>query len=135
MMGTEHIAEALAPVFADLRRRAEVADSFIDRDLYRLSLATLWSNLVLDPDGSGIEEAELESVHDVISTECAATLGDGASLTDVFRWIASTPGDKAMAAAHLRPEHADMLRYFASMILDPDGHREWMDEIRDEQLR
>lgn len=132
-MNAEHIAQALAPVFHDLRQRAEVADSFLDRDLYRLSLATLWSNLVLDPDGSGIEEAELEAVHDVISDECSATLGDDTTLSEVFRWIATPSGDKAMAAAHLRPEHADMLRYFASMILDPDGHRQWMDDIRDQQ--
>ena len=132
MMSKEHIAEALAPVFSDLRQRAEIADSVLDRDLYKLSIATLWSNLVLDPEGSGIEESELEGVHDVISDECASTLGSESDLTEVFRWIASNAGDRAMKAAQLRPDHADMLRYFASMILDPDGHRQWMDQIREE---
>jgi len=24
-----------------------------------------------------------------------------------------------------------LLQYFSSMILDPDGHKKWMDEIRE----
>lgn len=124
---------ALTPVFADLIERSMVTDSHLDRDVYRLSIATLWCNLVMDPPGSGITEADLEPVHDLINAECENQLGPGQGLLTAFEWIASKAGEQATSSQRLVPEHADMLRYFASMMLDPDGHRRWMDTIRSEQ--
>ena len=54
------IAENFQPVFADIRERSTVAERFIDRDLYRVYVATLWSNVVLSPEEVGLEEEDLE---------------------------------------------------------------------------
>jgi hypothetical protein len=36
-----------------------------------------------------------------------------------------------MLEAKLNQTHKDLLQYFSSMILDPEGHERWMSEIRD----
>ncbi len=127
------LAEALEPILASITERALVTDRFIDRDIYRLSVATLWSNLVMDPAGSGIDDDDLEDVHDIVSRACDVQLGGVDGLLGVFQWIDSNAGDAAMNKAHLQPEHADMLRYFASMMIDPERHRQWMAELREQQ--
>jgi hypothetical protein len=50
----------------------------------------------------------------------------------VFTFISSKPGEQAMVEAKLNQTHKDLLQYFSSMILDPDGHKKWMDEIREQ---
>jgi len=42
----------------------------------------------------------------------------------------SKAGERAMQSARLNQAHKDMLLYFASMILDPDGHKRWLNEIK-----
>jgi len=129
------LADSFEPVFADIRERACVADSFIDRDLYRVYMATLWSNVVLAPDEVGILEEDLEDLHDILNAEISDAIGANETLHSVFAFIASKAGENAMAQARLTQSHKDLLQYFASMILDPDGHRKFMDEIRQKQKR
>lgn len=119
-----------APVMADLAERAAIADRFVDKDLYRILVGTLWVNVVLDPTDAGLQESHLEPLHNVLNRRIAGVLGDHESLTSCFRYLNSKAGEQAMKAARLTPNHRDMLLYFASMILDPDGHRRWMDDIR-----
>ena len=45
--------ELIKPMFAN------VADNFIDKVVYQLYIATLWANVVLNPDDVGIEESDL----------------------------------------------------------------------------
>ena len=37
-----------------------------------------------------------------------------------------------MGEAQLNQTHKDLLQYFSSMILDPEGHKRWMEEIRED---
>ena len=131
MLSEEDLHHAFAPVFADLRERATVAESFIDRNLYQVYVATLWSNVVLSPDEVGITEDDLETLHNVLVVELKDVLGADASLTTVFEFINSKPGEATMREARLNQTHKDLLQYFSSMILDPDGHKKWMDELRE----
>ena len=39
--------------------------------------------------------------------------------------------EQTMAEVKLNQTHKDLLQYFSSMILDPEGHKKWMQEIRD----
>ena len=48
------LRDSFQPVFSDIRERSMVVDRFIDRDLYRVYVATLWSNVVLSPDEVGL---------------------------------------------------------------------------------
>ena len=129
---SQAIRDSFTPVFKDIRERATVADSFIDRDLYRVYVATLWSNVVLSPEEVGLEEEDIEDLHDVVVAEISDAIGE-ASLQDVFKFIASKDGERAMGEARLTQSHKDLLNYFSSMILDPEGHKKFMDQIREEQ--
>ena len=122
---------AFEPVFSDIKERSTVAERFIDRSLYQVYVATLWANVVLSPGEAGIEEEDLEDLHDLVVADVQSVLGNKEDLTTVFTFISSKSGEQAMIEAKLNQTHKDLLQYFSSMILDPDGHKQWMDEIRD----
>lgn len=124
-----------APVMDDLAQRSAVADGIVDKDLYRIMVTTLWVNVVLNPQDAGIEETHLEPLHDVMNRRIAGLLGADESLKSCFRYLDGKAGERAMKAARLQAHHRDMLLYFASMILDPQGHRRWMDEVRNRPSR
>ena len=119
------------PVLGDIVDRSTVAERFVDRDLYRIYIATLWANVVLNPEDIGIEESDLEDVHSVINRSVEQSLGRGEDITGCFRFVNSKSGEVAMREARLTQNHKDLLLYFSSMILDPDGHERWMDTLRD----
>ena len=129
---TDPLAELDArfgPALRELPRRARITDRLVDKDVYRILVATLWVNVVLDPDEVGLEEDELERLHDLINRYIADVLGAGENLTSCFRYLNGKAGEQAMRTAQLTEQHRDLLLYFASMILDPEGHRRWMEEI------
>lgn len=124
------LKEHFDPVFEDIRERSTVADRFIDRNQYRVYIATLWSNVVLSPEEVGIEEEDLPDLHDIVVHEIKDAIGLD-DLHDVFRFISSKDGEKAMAEARITQSHKDLLQYFSSMILDPEGHKRFMQHVRD----
>jgi hypothetical protein len=130
-MDKAELANLFAPVLADIVERATVAGSFIDRDVYRICIATLWANVVLDPEDIGVAETDLEFVHDVVNDAARAALGTDTDLTAAFQFINSRAGESAMREARLTQHHKELLLYFSSMILDPDGHKRWMDHVRE----
>lgn len=119
-----------SPALDELAERAAVADGILDKDRYRILVATLWVNVVLDPDGVGLANGDLEVLHDVVNARMQAVLGGEESLSTCFRYLNGKAGEQAMKTARLTCEHRDMLLYFASIILDPEGHRRWMEEVR-----
>ena len=131
MLEPNQLEYAFEPVFTDIKERSTVAERFIDRSLYQVYVATLWANVVLSPGEAGIEEEDLEDLHDLVVAQIQAVLGSEEDLTTVFTFICSKAGEQAMVEAKLNQTHKDLLQYFSSMILDPDGHRKWMDEIRE----
>ena len=131
MLELTDLKYAFEPVFTDIRERSTVVERFIDRNLYQVYMATLWANVVLSPGEAGISEDDLEALHDLVVHELAEALGKGTNLNSVFEFISSKPGEQAMLEAKLNQTHKDLLQYFSSMILDPEGHERWMSEIRD----
>jgi hypothetical protein len=49
-------------------------------------MATLWANVVLSPGEAGIEEDDLEPLHNLVVDELAEVLGNGSNLTTVFEF-------------------------------------------------
>lgn len=131
MLEPTDLKYAFEPVFTDIRERSTVVERFIDRNLYQVYMATLWANVVLSPGEAGIGEDDLEALHDLVVEELGEVLGKGTDLNAVFEFISSKPGEQAMLEAKLNQTHKDLLQYFSSMILDPEGHERWMSEIRD----
>ncbi len=128
-MSVADIQARFTEVLDDIEQRSCITDRFVDRDLYRLYLATLWANIVLNPDDAGLSEADLEPLHDYLNERAARVLGADGSLTECFRFVNSKAGEQAMQVARLNQTHKELLLYFASMILDPDGHKRWMDAV------
>lgn len=135
MYSTEQLKEAFEPVLNELREKAAVAASFIDKNFFQVSVATLWANVVLSPEDTGITEDDLPNLHDVLNEEIASVLGPDEDLKTVFRFISSKDGEKTMVEARLNQTHKDLLLYFSSMILDPEGHRKWADELKEKQKK
>jgi hypothetical protein len=135
MQSSAAITEHFEPVFKDIRERATVTERFIDRDLYRVYISTLWSNVVLSPDEVGLDEEDLPELHDIVIAEISDAIGTVDSLHEIFQFIASKDGERAMQDARLTQSHKDLLQYFASMILDPDGHKRYMDYVREKQKK
>lgn len=78
-------------------------------------------------------EEDLEVLHDILLAEISDAIGPLDSLHPLFQFISSKDGERAMGEARLTQSHKDLLQYFASMILDPDGHKKFMNDIRDKQ--
>lgn len=116
-------------ILDEVEQRSRVADAFVDKEVYRILLATVWANIVMNPDDLGIEVADLERVHGVINDRARDVLGSEEAVKDCFRFVSSRAGERAMDQARLSKTHRELLLYFSSMILDPDGHRRWMDEV------
>lgn len=128
-MTESEIEARFAEVLEDIERRSCVTNRFIDRELYQLYVATLWANIVLNPPDAGLDEAALEPLHAYLNRRIAGVLGAEGSITECFRFVNSKAGERAMKTARLNQTHKELLLYFSSMILDPDGHRRWMDAV------
>ncbi len=133
-MSDAELDRRFADILDDIETRSCVTERFVDRDLYRLYLATLWANVVLNPDDVGLNEDDLEPLHDYLNRRASRVLGGESSLTECFRFVNSKAGEQAMQAARLNQTHRELLLYFASMILDPDGHKRWMDVVLESGL-
>ena len=124
-------AERFAPVLDEIEHRCSVAGAFVDKDLYRVNIATLWANLVLNPADADLTDNDMEPLHDYLNQIIEPVLGREQTLTECFRFINSKAGELAMDRCHLTTTHRQMLLYFCSMILDPAGHRRWSDAQRE----
>lgn len=133
MADLQALRDRFAPVLDDIARRSAVTGRFLHRDAYRIYVATLWANVVLKPSDAGIGEEDLEALHDVLNEELKQVLGADADLTGCFAFLNSKQGEAAMREARLASAHKDLLRYFCSMILDPQGHRRWTRRLREKQ--
>ena len=122
---------ALKPILDEIEKRSAVVDAFVDKDVYRIYLTTLWANLVMNPDEAGLTEEDLEPAHDLINAKARLVLGEDEAITESFRFINSRQGEAAMEQTKLSKTHKQLLAYFSSMILDPEGHKKWMDDMRD----
>ena len=68
-MNATDIELALRPILDEIEKRSVLVDPFVDKETYRIYLATLWSNLVLKPEEAGLLEEDLEAAHDIINIQ------------------------------------------------------------------
>ena len=85
----------------------------------------------MDPENLDMTEADLEGAYKVIEREAENRLGGKDALVDAFRFLTTKDGERCMEKAKLRKSHKEMLLYFASMMVDPERHKQYMTEIRD----
>jgi hypothetical protein len=120
----------LGPVLADVENQTRVADSFIDKELYQIYIATLWAQIALSPAEAGVSERDLEALHEHLNQAIAPVLGRGHDVRACYQFVNSRAGEQAMTRHRVPGHHRDLLLYFCSIILDPEGHRRWAEEQR-----
>ncbi len=128
-MSPSELQRAFSPVLDDVEDRSSIAGRFIDKTLYQIYIATLWANVVLNPDEVGIQETDLPALHEILNKRLVNVLGPDTSITTCYQFINSKSGETAMDAASLTKTHRELLLYFSSMILDPEGHKRWMEDV------
>jgi hypothetical protein len=129
MTATEtQLDRLLRPVLAEIERHSRVADTFIDKEIYQIYVATVWAQISLSPEDAGIAERDLEPLHDWLNKAIAPVLGEDKDIRACFQFINSKAGEQAMARYGVPGRHRDLLLYFCSIILDPNGHRRWAEE-------
>lgn len=134
-MTVQRFEQAFRGVLDEIEQRASVAGRFVDKDLYRIYLATLWANIALDPSEAGLADDDLEGLHDYLNGALAKVLGQDQTLSDCFRFIETKRGEVAMERCRLTKTHRELLQYFCSLILDPEGHRRWAERVGSKTTR
>ena len=105
------------PAVQEIIDQCRVSDDFVDKDMFRVYIATIWGNAVLEPQRSGIEESDLSVLHDFLNEEVEKVLGAGEDITRCYEFIVSQEGDDSLMRLRVTPRHKEFLHYFARLIL------------------
>jgi hypothetical protein len=109
------------PIMAEITRRSAIAESFVDKEAFRILLATVWANVVLDPDDGDLTAADLEPFHDYLNDRARAVLGEDDAVRESFRFLLSAAGESALVRTRIPAAHRRMLEHIGHLIVDPHG--------------
>lgn len=120
-MNLEEIRRKFQPAIQEIINASGVDEQFVDKDRFRVYIATVWGNAVLDPGRSGITEGDLEVLHDYLNEEISALLGPGETVTTCYEYLTSKTGEDSMTRLQVTQQHKEFIHYFARLILGADG--------------
>lgn len=116
-MEIEDIRRRFTPAVQEVIDLCSINEAFVDKEMFRVYIATIWGNAVLEPGRSGIDESELSLLHDFLNEEIEKVLGTGEDVTRCYEFIVSQAGDDSLARLRVTPRHKEFLHYFARLIL------------------
>jgi hypothetical protein len=119
-MDINQIRHAFTPAVQEIIDICRVTDDFVDKDMFRVYVATIWGNAVLEPKKTGITEADLEPLHDFLGEEIEKILGGEENVTSCFEYIMSKSGQDSLNRLQISQRHREFLTYFAQLILQRD---------------
>ena len=119
-MDREELTDTFRPAIAEILERCRITESFVDREMFQVYMATVWGNAVLDPARSGLEESDLPILHDFLNEEIARVVGEGADVTACYEFIVSKQGEESLTRQGVTQRHREFLHYFARLILKKD---------------
>ena len=119
-MELNHLRKLYGPAIDEILERCRITEEFIDKEKYQIFLATIWGNAVVDPKGAGLEEADLELLHDYLNMELQEVIGSEATITTCFEFIVSQKGQDSLDRQKINSRHREFLNYFARLILAHD---------------
>lgn len=122
-MNWDALDERYAEVLAEIERRAQLTERFLDTDAYRILLATVWASAVLEPRRAGLEEGDLETLFAYLNARTQQILGGDAPLFESCRYLLSRDGQQAMERLHVPAGHREQLLRIAELMVDPEGLR------------
>lgn len=116
-MTLEEINERFLPAIDQMIDRCRVSDDFVDKEKFQVLVATVWGNVVLDPEKSGVEESDLPDLHDFMNQHLDQVVGAGETVTTCFEFIMSKKGEDSLIRQQVSANHIEFLHYFARLIL------------------
>ena len=116
-MTLDEIRDRFTPALDEIIDRCRITDDFVDREQFQVLIATVWGNAVLEPERSGIVEADLENLHDFLNEQIERVMGEDSSIRSCFEFIVSKKGDDSLARQQVTSTHKDFLHHFARLIL------------------
>jgi hypothetical protein len=120
------------PLLGEIEAHSSVADAFIDKDVYRVHIALFWANVALAPEQFGVREDELAELHTLLNEAIARVLGAGSDVRSCFEFVISAQGDACLGRARANQQQRNLLYYVASLILNPEGHADWIAAQRED---
>ena len=120
-MNIDEVRKKFQPAIQEIISASGVDEQFVDKDRFRVYIATVWGNAVLDPERSGITEHDLPVLHDFLNEEISSLLGQGETVTRCYEYLTSKKGEDSMTRLQISQQHKEFIHYFARLILGPDG--------------
>lgn len=117
VMSPEEVTERFLPAIEEMVNRCRIADEFVDKEQFQVLIATVWGNAVLEPERSGIEESDLESLHQFLNDHIEQVVGPGETVTSCYEFIVSKKGEESLVRQQVSANHKEFLLYFARLIL------------------
>ena len=105
------------PAVEEIIERCRLTDEFVDKEQFQVLIATVWGNAVLEPERSGIEEGDLEDLHDFLNEEVGRVVGPGQTIKSCYEFIVSKQGEDSLTRQQVTVRHKEFLHYFARLIL------------------
>lgn len=120
-MDNTRVKQLVQPYLENMQSAATIQDTYLDKDAYRISMATLWAMAVNNPQRFNLEEEELEDLHDCINNVmCEVLMDDKIDLHSCFKFIDGKLGQQSMKRLKVPHDHQQFLLHFANLILGPN---------------
>jgi hypothetical protein len=116
-MNADDVRTRFQPALDEIISSCCVSENFVDKDQFRVYIATVWGNAALDPEKSGIVEEDLPLLHDFLNEEIQKLLGTNQTVTACYEYLSKKEGQEAMTRLKVNSQHKEFILYFAKIIL------------------
>lgn len=116
-MDISQVRRQFAPAIEEIIQGCQVAEGFVDKDLFRVYIMTIWGNAVIEPVRSGIEEGDLSVLHDYLCEVVAEVLGAGQEVTSCYEYLMTKDGEDSLERLQITGDHREFLYHFAELVL------------------
>jgi|TARA_Y100000310_G_scaffold342275_1_gene444798 hypothetical protein len=122
-MKLNEIRSLYQSVVEDILELCIVDETILDKEMFKIYIATVWGNSVLEPERMGIAENDLAVLHDYLNEELAKAAGKEVNITSCFEFIMTKQGEESLSRYRVTKQHKEFLHYFARLILPPQIQR------------
>ena len=113
------LKEICDPYFKEMLDASMVAETFVDKDRFRINMATLWAAFAAEPNRYGFEDWDLEPLQTIFDQFIAPYLGQQGTIVSCFEFLVTKEGERCLDKFHVPPRHKEFLYYMAAHILEP----------------
>jgi hypothetical protein len=119
-MEIDELRARFEPAIEEILDQCRITDDFVDKEMFQVTIATIWGNAALEPERSGIEESDLSALHDFLNEEISRVVGEGSTVTSCYEFIVSKQGEESLERQSISARHKEFLHYFARLILQQE---------------